>query len=44
MDDYTMAVICQEFKYARKVKSPRLAFQIGFRFYQQDHISNPITG
>jgi hypothetical protein len=44
MDDYTMQVVCQEFTYARKIKSPKLAYQISFKFYQQDSISSILLG
>lgn len=43
-DDYTFQVICQEFTYARKIKSPRLAYQIGFKFFQQDSINSILLG
>jgi hypothetical protein len=42
--DYTFAVVCQEFKYARKIKSPKLAFGISFKFYQQDSIDSILLG
>jgi len=38
--DYTFQVICQEFKYGRKISSPRLAFPISFKIYQQDSIDS----
>jgi hypothetical protein len=44
MDDYTFAVVAQEFTYARKIKSPRLAFEISFKFYQQDSINSILLG
>lgn len=41
--DYAMKVVCQEFTYQQRTV-PTPAFVVSFKFYQQDHLTNPITG
>jgi hypothetical protein len=42
--DYTFKGIAQEFSYARVAKSSRLAFDVSFKFFQQDSINSILLG
>lgn len=41
--DYTFQCVCQEFTY-EQLPTPTPAFQVSFKFYQQDHLTNPLNG